>query len=331
LGLVVACGSGDDDRHPAVPAAGGSSGTGGARARGGSSSTPDEAGQGGETIEQAGADAGGEGGNAGEPPIIYEMGGLPQNMPGLCDPAMTLGDDQPQVLAVPGATLLSMTADELSIAFSTGKDAGLALYVADRASLDDDFAELLVPIPDGYAADVGVALASDGLTLVLPRADGDGLGDLSREARGAAFGSELSESRFAKINGQKLTSGRSVGWPVLSQDGKSMYYVSYASDAVVFQTTLNSGVFDIGTGIDPFTLGGASGKFTLLSALAADSRTIFFLDQATKHATARFRSHPEAPFYDPLDLGERQGAAPNADCTRVYSTVEGKLVYQARQ
>src|SRR5690348_1340389 len=104
LGLVVACGSGDDDRHPAMPDAGGSSAAGGTRARAGSSSTP-EAGQGGEAIEQAGADAGGEGGSAGEPPIIYEMGGLPQNMPGLCDPAMKLGDDQAQVLAVPGATL----------------------------------------------------------------------------------------------------------------------------------------------------------------------------------------------------------------------------------
>jgi hypothetical protein len=43
---------------------------------------------------------------------------------------------------------------------------------------------------------------------------------------------------------------------------------------------------------------------------------------------ALFRSRPDAPFYEPIDLGARRGAAPNADCTRLYSSVDGELVAQ---
>jgi hypothetical protein len=169
------------------------------------------------------------------------------------------------------------------------------------------------------------------LGLILPRADGSGFGELAREARASAFGVEPSESRFAKINALKPMSGRSVGFPVLSNDGTSLYYVSYESDALVYQSTLGADTFDIGKAIDEFTLGGASGKFKLITGLASDQRAIFFLDEATQHASVLFRSRAEAPFYEPLDLGERQGAAPNADCSRVYSTVEGSLVYQERE
>jgi hypothetical protein len=327
---LAACGSGDDDRHPAMPASGGSGGAGGSRARAGSSSTP-EAGQGGDPVEPAEGGAGGEGGSAGEPPIIYEMGGLPQNMPGICPAGMKLGDEQAQTLAVPGVTLLSMTPDELSIVFTTGQGDALALYVADRASTDDDFAELSVTIPEGYAADAGAALSSDGLTLVLRRENGSGLAELTREARGTSFAADPNEARFAKINSVYPMSLDLVGWPVLSQDGQWLYYVSYDASSVVFQSKLEGGSFEIGKGIDPFTLNGDSGKHKLPTSLATDSRAIFFLDEATKHAVALFRSHPDAPFYEPVDLGERQGAAPNADCTRVYSTVEGELVYQERE
>ena len=44
---------------------------------------------------------------------------------------------------------------------------------------------------------------------------------------------------------------------------------------------------------------------------------------------ALFRSPPGNVFSDPLDLGERRGAAPNQDCSRIYSAVGGNLVVQA--
>lgn len=331
VGLVIACSSGEDDRHPAMPGQGGVGASGGMRSKAGSASQAD-AGHAGQDDVGGGAAGEGGAGNAGEPPITYEMGGLPQNMPGLCDPAMKLGAAELQELAVPGATLLAMTADERSLAFTTGSADNLVLYVADRASPEDDFVELQVTIPDGYSAASGVSLSNDARTLVLTRADHSGFAELTRMAPTALFGVDPNEARFAKINALKPMSGHSVGWPVLSSDGKSLYFVSYFGQAWVKQSELGSDdVFDIGQEIDEFTLGGPSGEYKLISGLARDQRAIFFADEATKHAMALFRSRPGAPFYDPLDLGERQGAAPNADCTRVYSTVEGELVFQTKE
>jgi hypothetical protein len=337
VGLLVACGSGEDDRRPAMPAQGGAGASGGSRSPAGSPSQLD-AGQAGQADDDGGEGGGaaeggaGNAGNAGEPPIIYEMGGMPQNMPGLCDPGMKLGAAEPQALAVPGATLLAMTADERSVAFTTGGTDNLVLYVAERASPADDFVELQVTVPDGYSAASGVSLASDALALVLTRADRSGFAELTRTERSEPFGATADEARFAKINALKPMSGHSVGWPVLSSDGNNLYFVSYFGQAWVKQSELGADeVFDIGREIDEFTLGGPSGEHKLLSGLASDQRAIFFADEASQHAMALFRSRPGAPFYDPLDLGERQGAVPNEDCTRIYSTVDGELVFQAKE
>jgi hypothetical protein len=325
LGLVVACGSGEAERHPAAPEQGGTGSAAGSGAHAGSASKPD-AGQAGEAEPPGGAS--GEGGAAGEPPIIYEMGGLPQNMPGICDPLLALGEPEAQQVGVDGATLLAMTSDELSVVFSTGANATLALQVGDRNSADAAFTPLTVSLPAGYLASQGVALSADGRRLVIVRDDSSGFAELSRSARGAAFGAEPDETRFAKINALKPMSGESVGWPVLSADGQALYFVSHFGSSRVKQSALEADVFSIGKPIDEFTLGGELGKHKLLSGISEDQRAIFFFDQATSHATALFRSYPDAPFYEPLDLGERRGAAPNRDCSRVYSSVASGIVFQ---
>lgn len=326
MGLVVACGGGDAERHPAAPEQGGTSSTGG-RQSGAGAPAKSDAGQAGEAEAAAGND--GEGGAAGEPPIIYEMGGLPQNMPGICDPEMELGEPQAQDVGVSGASLLAVSNDELSVVFTTGAGEGFALHVGDRASVDAEFSEQIVGLPAGYLATHGVALSGDGRKLVIVRDDGSGFAELSRSARSSAFGVEPDETRFAKINGLKPMSGESVGWPVLTSDGKALYFVSYFGQARVKQSALEAGEFSIGEPIDEFTLGGALGEHKLLSGISADQRAIFFFDQATSHAMALFRSRPNAPFYEPLDLGERQGAAPNQDCSRIYSSTSSGIVFQS--
>jgi hypothetical protein len=333
VAAAVACGNGAADRHPAMPAEGGDS-TGGTRARptttGGSRSH--SAGAAGQDENAGGTTASNGGsGDGGSDEIIYEMAGAPtQPAPGVCDAQMMLGADQAQDLGVASATLLSMTADELSVAFTTGADATLALHVADRASADADFVEAGFTLPDGFEAKSGAALSSNGLTLILVLEDHSGFGQLSRSTRGAAFQGDGDVTAFAKINGLKAMSGRSVGWPVLTSDGLGLYYLSYFGNALAVQSKRSQGgVFDIGTEIDEFTLGGASGAYKLLSGISTDERAIFYFDQSTGHSMARFRSRPGAPFYDPLDLGARHGAAPNQDCSRVYSSVASGLVLQA--
>ena len=329
LGLVVACGGGDDERHPAAPEQGGTTSKGGSSSESGS---PPEAGQAG-GAEQPGGGGEGEGGAAGEAPIIYEMGGLPQNMPGVCDPLLELGEPEPVDVGVVGATLLALSADELSVVFTTGADETLALHVGDRASLAAAFGELAVSVPEGYQVTQGVALSGDGRHLVIVRDDGSGLAELSRSARGVAFGVEPDETRFAAINALKPMSGSSVGWPVLSNDGKALYYVSYFGRSGVKQSELEASAFSAGKDIDQFTLGGEQGEYKLISGIADDQRAIFFFDEATSHAMALFRSRPGAdiPFYEPLDLGERRGVTPNKDCSRVYSSDDGGIVLQPTQ
>jgi hypothetical protein len=337
LGLLfaVACGSGGGGDHsPAAPASGGTS-SGGTRGIGvthAGTSSQSSAGAGGEAGEGLGGAGHTEGGAADAGAgIVYQMAGAPPvSPPGVCAPDMTLGTAQALDVGVAGATLLSMTPDELTLAFTTGSGAALALHVADRASTKVAFAATDVTMPDGFEAASGVALSSDGKRLILVMSDHSGFGELSRATRTDAFTGDPDLTAYAKINSLKPMSGHSVGWPVLSSDGQDLYFLSYFGQALANESALGKdGVFDFGTTIDEFTLGGDEGSYKLLSGLSSDERAIFYYDQSTKHAAALFRSRPGAPFYDPLDLGARDGVAPNADCSRVYSSMASGVVEQS--
>jgi hypothetical protein len=221
-----------------------------------------------------------------------------------------------------------MTPDELTVVVAT--DA--ALYVADRSKSNQAFTPQALTLPEGYEASSGAALSSDGLQLVLVSADHGALGEVSRSSRDEPFGTDVDTSRFATINGLKETTGRSLGWPVLSSDGRDLYYLSYFGQGLVAQSHAGEdGVFAYGDTIDEFTLGGEVGEYKLLTGISADQRAIFFFDEASGHSMALFRSREGAPFYDPLDLGEREGVAPNATCSRLYSSVLSGIVAQATQ
>lgn len=337
LVLAVACGGGNTNELEPPVASGGSS------ASGGEGSAPDDpdansaAGKGaaGDGSDEAGGANSGAGGAvdaaAGQ---TYELAGAPMlGPPGVCAPDLALDDDEAVALDVDGdVTLLSMTPDELSVAFTMESDAAFALYVADRASSDAELVATAVTLPSGYEAASGAALSADGLRLLLVMSDHSGFGELQRESRASAFAGEPDVTAYAQINALKPMSGRSVGWPVISNDGQHLYFLSYFGQGLVTLSKRgDDGVFDFGTTIDEYTLGGDEGAYKLPNGLSPDERAIFFFDEATQHAMALFRSRPEAPFYDPLDLGARRGAAPSADCARVYSSRDGVLVSQARR
>ena len=334
--LAVACGDSGSGTAPSPDP--GASGASGGDPGDGDNESGAGGGAAGETSGAPGsggvaAGAGGEpGAQAGE---TYELAGAPSLPPlGACAPDLMLDENVSVDVSVPGgaeATLLSMTPDELSVAFSTGSDDELALYVADRDSADASFTPELVVVPSGYEAASGVALSSDGLRLLLVSHDHSAFGELSRSARRLPFDADPNTGPYAKLNALKPMSGRSLGWPVLSNDGQSLYFLSYFGQGLVNQSRLDQdGVFDFGKAIDEFTLGGQEGAYKLPSGISADERAIFVFDQATEHMLALFRSRPDAPFYDPLDLGERRGVAPNLDCSRLYSSDGGELVMQAR-
>ena len=333
LALVVACSGGENDRHPAMPAGAGSSTGGKATAAAGSKATDTAGAAGDDDGSQGGADNGQGGAGDGGMGAVLQIGCAPEQVPpGVCDPVLKLGKTETQDVGAAGPTLLSMTADERSVAFTTGADDLLVLHVADRAAASGDFTDQLVTLPEGFDAKSGVALASDGLKLIVVMSDHSGFGELSRASRSAAFAGDADVTPFEPINVQKPMSGHSVGWPVLSSDGSTLYFLSYFGQGLVRQSQRNkSGVFDGGTEIDEFTLGGQEGAYKLPNGLASDQRAIFFFDQATSHQMALFRSAPGAPFYDLLDLGERRGASPNTDCSVVYSSIGSGVVAQATE
>jgi hypothetical protein len=326
--LGVACSGGNDRNHPA-PASGGSSAGGTHVTLPVGGSKTGDAGAAGESGGLGGASSGGAA-DGGAPEMLETAGAPPEAPPGVCAPDMTFGVDVAEDVGAESPTLLSMTSDELCVAFTTGSGDSLTLHVADRASTQPDFAQATVTLPDGFEAASGVSLSADGLQLILVMSDHSGFGQLERAARGQVFQGEADVTAFAKLNALKPMSGRSLGWPVVSADGNSLYFVSYFGQALAVQSRRGQdGVFDIGTEIDEFTLGGPAGEYKLLNGLASDERAIFYFDQATNHAMALFRSRPDAPFYNPLDLGARRGVVPNADCTRLYSSIDGQVVVQA--
>lgn len=326
LALVVACGT-NDDRPPASSEGSGGSRTGGTKATADSGSSSENPG-GSDAGQPSAPSGGGEGGGGGDG-IMYEAAGVPGVVPGVCDPEMTLGQAEPQDFGVPDGALLSMTPDELTLAFTTGLPPALVLHVGARANTGEAFDEEIVPVPDGYEASSGAALSSDGLRLLLVLKDHSGFGELSRRQRSQPFGAEADTTAFAKLNAQKPMSGRELGWPVLSADGRELYFLSSFGQGLVMHSTLaEDGRFDLGVELDKYLLAGAPGAYPLINGLSVDRRALFYVDEATQHSMVLFFSSSGAPSSQPLDLGDRQGVAPNQDCSRLYSSVAGQLVVQ---
>ncbi len=230
--------------------------------------------------------------------------------------------------------LLSITADELDIAFLRGG----ALYVAHRGTPSASFAAATaVTLPAGYVADAGVALSADGETLVLVSTDGQSFAGLSRDSRTTAFGATADTTAFVALNNRAVQTLEHFAAPVLAPDGKSFVFAAFtvAGDAgygnsLVYESLLSGSEWAMPSNIS--ATGGFSStddKRILPSGLSSDSRTLFYFDESTGTEIARFRDRPDAPLYDHVDLGGLRGAVPNAKCDRVYYSSAGNVLTES--
>ncbi|HEY4104287.1 MAG TPA: hypothetical protein VGM44_10365 [Polyangiaceae bacterium] len=328
--LVGACSSGSDS-HPAPISSGGSSDSnGGASSSAGTRNSGGTTGRAGSAGSSSAGDANsagaagesvtGEGGAGGEdlPPgtVVVVTPGACSETPMWIGPAPLNG-----VSTAAEEGLLSITADELDIAFLRGG----ALYVAHRDAANTDFdMGSSVAVPAGYDPSAGAALGGDGKTLVLVSSDHHGFGALTRGDRISAFSSSADTTAFLALNDRATQTMEQYAAPVLAPNGSSFIFTGYTTyvggTATVYESLSSSGVWGMPNNISKDIFDGTSTARPLPTALSADSRTLFYFDEATSTQMARFRDRAEsnAPFYDHIELPGLIGAAPNAKCDRVY-------------
>jgi hypothetical protein len=333
---VGACSS--DDKHPSLIAAGGSAPSNGGHA--GSTAGGPEPGEGG-SVPDTNTD-GGEGGaypSGGSGGLVDADGGQigtgePPVEPSACsDKAVWSGaSNVDAVSSAASETLLSVTADELDLAFLRGG----ALYVAHRAQSSATFSiGAPVAIPTGWSAAQGAALSADGRRLLLVSdPDQKKLGEMTRSSRGAAFAGSVDESAFAAVNEDAVYTGRLYASPAVSPTDQQLFFNSSfpggASTVVVSTATVDAG-WSTPLQLTPLLLDGDSAaERRLPSAISVDQRTLFYFNEQTMTEEARFREAPNrtSPPYDLVSLGMRRGATPNTACDRLYSASGGDVVVE---
>ncbi|MET0789936.1 MAG: hypothetical protein ABW061_00315 [Polyangiaceae bacterium] len=343
ISLVVACAcsSGSDERAPSLnhggasnAGAGGSQVPGagdagaGARAEGGEPNDNENAGRGGGSADGGTA---GEGGAAGlEPGVVVVV------PPSACSQNADWGSP----LALPGVSgtgderLLSITADELDIVFV--RDGTLRRAHRDKASADFDTPST-VTIPADYGVSDGATLSADGKTLLLVATSGQGFAVLTRTSRSAAFGTTADTSAFFGLNARAVQTMEHYTSPVLSPDGKSLIYTGFtpnpttgdAGVARVYESLWANDTWQMPESISDGFFTGTTAARPLPSGLSADSRTLFYFDEKTSKQAARFRDRPDAPLNVLVDLGDREGAIPNAACDVLYYSSDGNVLTES--
>jgi len=340
---IAACSSNSDEHAPPPVADGGASSrsgagghaSGGKSGKGGSSGTAHggagEHADGGAAGSSAGeAGAGGEGG--------MEEGEVIPVLPGACSEAATWESATvlPGISTAADEQLLSITPDELDILFLRDGSAMRAHRDTAGAAFD---AAVALPIADGYGIDAGVALSADGKTMVLLATTGQSFAAFTRTSRSADFSVTPDESAFIGINQRALQTMQHYTAPVLSPNGATFVFAAFTPPptggfsggfqgvSVVFESVWTGSAWAMPESISQDLFDGTTAARALPSALASDSRTLFYEDEASAQQMARFRDRPDAPLYTVVGLDQRTGAMPNVKCDRLYYSSGGDILF----
>jgi hypothetical protein len=324
LALFAAAGAcSSDAKHPAgVSSAGGDqagnshAGTGasaGIAGRAGNASA--DGGEGGAAADSSGGEAGRADVPTDQPPVTPSACSETAKWSGASslDPVSSAADE----------ALLSVTADELDLAFQRGT----ALYVAHRAQASAAFdIGSPIAIPSGWSVAQGAGLSPDGKRLVLVSdPDQRKLGEMTRASRDGVFSGDVDESAFAGVNQDAVYTGRLYAYPAVSPNDDQLFFNSsfpMGASTVVVSTRGTGEAWSAPVKLTSELLDGESKTRRLPSGVSADARTLFYFNEASMLEEARFRDTPsiESPLYDMVSLGARHGASPNTACNRLYSS-----------
>jgi len=326
----------DSGRPSLIQGAGAAGNAGRAGVAGGEAGNADEAGASGADAGEAG-EAGAPNNAAGNGGTANGLGGSSGNAPDVpasCSQSATWSESMavPSISSAAKESLLSVTPDELDLAFLRGG----ALYVAHRASAAGTFvigAELTLPA--GWSAAHGATLSADGKRLILVSdPDQKQLGELTRANRSAAFSGEVDTSAFSAVNQDADFAGKRYASPAIAPTDDQLFFNSSFSDdvsTIVISSRTGTAPWGTPKELSPGTFNGTSGKRRLPSGVSADARTLFYFNEESAREEARWRSSRSASsaLYDMLSLGARRGATPNSACNRLYSDADGDVVVEA--
>jgi hypothetical protein len=338
--LLAACSSasrppaqGDDGQHDASSSGGFDGSTAGDSAREGGEDAASDAhadtGTGDDGSLEGGGD-GGDGGDGGTEAAPPSDAGPPPPPPPVCDPNAVWSTGQ--LLAVSTQaddSLDAVTADELSILWTSGTGATAVLLYADRAAATDPFGAPQTVASGAFAVD-RAAMSPDGLRIVVVNSDGQGFSELTRASRTAPNNivGAPSTGTYGNLDGV-LPAGESYGDPVLSADDHAFYYSVYGAGTT--DTIRRSARLFAGDSWPP--AGVAIGSSPSLEAqgslrrqptgIASDGQTLFFWDQVSATERAAFIDETTGDFSVFIDLGARAMAAPGSSCHTLYYSAAG--------
>jgi WD40-like Beta Propeller Repeat len=313
--LVVPLACSSEDKAPAL-GTGDSPATAGTSSRSGGPSG-DRGGEG-----SVGASGGQASGGAYDGPPIGEVGGeglyvseggAPPNPPTACSRDAQWTMTPLEAVNTPAdERLLAMTPDELTLLVTRD----------DELLVVDGPVETAVTLPLGYTHALGASLTPDGLSLIVVAEGGLGFAEVARASRGEAFSSAVSTARFAYLNDARVNSGDTLSSPVLSADGKTLYYTARKGSAVANVWRVRGPQLSETKLQDTATLGTQDGQAKLVVGVSADERTLFVMDEALGYVTGLWSVTPAAAFTDVESFEGFETLIPNEACDRIYGTME---------
>jgi hypothetical protein len=252
-----------------------------------------------------------------------------------CNPASTWSSlaRVPSIAASGFDRFGAVSAEATTVAWTTS--AG-AIYVADRASAQADFAAPVQLDPGTtQLANGRVALDPLGLKLIATAASGSTFISFLRSSVGAAW-APGSSAEFHTIS--SVEGGGVFSEPVLSADGLSLFYVLQLGTAapVFVESSWDVSMKQWAVGTDflspEFVMTSAS-QLRRPTGASSDHLTLFLFDEVLGHERVAYRNTTSQPFDFFVDLPNVPEAAPATDCTVLYfhgSDASGQGLFTAQ-
>jgi hypothetical protein len=231
-----------------------------------------------------------------------------------------------------GARWVTVSGDELTVAWVVVSNGSASAFVADRAAPSVAFG----PASDvtaliGNLADDRVALSGNGTILVAVVAGRRAIVPLQRADRSSAFSKNAALAAGVNAidtNGDRDPGGdppREFFAPVLSSGRDILFFGGIADTNVgygIWSAPLDGAFgYHIEGMLQSPTLRSAGNNRVRPTGIAADGRTLFYFNEATGRTGAMSRDDKYGQFQNEVLLpAGRAQVSPNADCKKVYST-----------